>query len=788
MLTDRLRLKKARKLLNKINKLGPKMQAMSDEELQGQTAIFKKQLKEGKSLDDILPEAYATVREADKRILGMFPYDVQVLGAIVLHNGSIAEMKTGEGKTLVATMALYLNALEGKGAILVTPNGYLASRDKKELAPVYEWLGLSVSLAFAEEKDSKKKITAKTKRKWYNSDIVYTTASSLAFDYLFNNLASSKENQYLRPFNYVIVDEVDEVLLDEAQTPFVVSSSPNVQSNLYHLADQFVRLLDPEVDYVFKKDDQLFWLTAHGIEKAEQFFKLDSLFSNESRSVYRHIILAMGAHLTMRRGHDYLVVKGEVVLLDEDSGRLKRGVQVSTGIHQAVEAKEKVELTKIQKIAASITFPALFALFNKVSGMSGTAKVNEEEFLQTYNLKVVTIPTRVPVIRKDYRPLIFLTTRDKLMTAVDDVVEMHKTGRPVLLVAGSVENSEIISELLLNIGIPHNVLNAYNAAYEAQIIKNAGQKNAVTIATNMAGRGTDIKLGPGVKELGGLAVIGTEMLPKRVELQLAGRAGRQGDSGSSQFLISLEDSFISSNSTARQKKYYRKLMKKKSKGKDITLLSGPRIRFSLFMLRTRKEDLNELMRSQTNKMEIILSLQRKNFYTRRDKIMKTDDLQKDVDRIIDNALDLYLEKQDLSDKSDLKYFINQHVTYQQVNVPDNLKTKKAIKDFLKELAYKILDEKKHVLINKKQANDFYQQVIISSMDGNWIDQVDRIEKIKVNAQQWGRSGRPQDLLHQEKAFEAYKDFLDKITLSAFDNLLLSKIFTNEKGQLVVVFN
>ena len=496
----------------------------------------------------------------------------------------------------------------------------------------------------------------------------------------------------------------------------------------------------------------------------------------------------MGAHLTMRRGHDYLVVKGEVVLLDEDSGRLKRGVQVSTGIHQAVEAKEKVELTKIQKTAASITFPALFALFNKVSGMSGTAKVNEEEFLQTYNLKVVTIPTRVPVIRKDYRPLIFLTTRDKLMTAVDDVVEMHKTGRPVLLVAGSVENSEIISELLLNIGIPHNVLNAYNAAYEAQIIKNAGQKNAVTIATNMAGRGTDIKLGPGVKELGGLAVIGTEMLPKRVELQLAGRAGRQGDPGSSQFLISLEDSFISSNNTPRQKKYYRKLMKKKSKGKDITLLSGPRIRFSLLMLRTRKEDLNELMRSQTNKMEIILSLQRKNFYTRRDKIMKTDDLQEDVDRIIDNALNLYLEKQDLSNKSDLKYFINQHVTYQQVNVPDNLKTKKAIKDFLKELAYKILDEKKHVLINKKQANDFYQQVIISSMDGNWIDQVDRIEKIKINAQQWGRSGRPQDLLHQEKAFEAYKDFLDKITLATFDNLLLSKIFTNEKGQLVVVFN
>lgn len=336
------------------------MRKMSDAQLQNQTQIFRELLKKGKTLEDILPEAFATVREADYRVLGLYPYDVQVLGAIMLSQGSIAEMKTGEGKTLVATMPLYLNGLTGKGAMLVTPNGYLAARDEKDLAPVYKFLGLTVSLAFLSTDDEEQKATPQMKRKWYASDITYTTASSLAFDYLFNNLSSTKDRQYLRPFNFVIIDEVDQVLLDEAESPFVVSSKPSVQSNLYGLADQFVNLLDSEKDYEFRKDDGVFWLTAHGIKKAERFFKLKDLFDEQSRAVYRHIVLAMTAHLIMRKGHDYLVVKGKVILLDEDSGRLKRGVQVSTGLHQAIEAKEKVELTNIQKTAASITFPALF--------------------------------------------------------------------------------------------------------------------------------------------------------------------------------------------------------------------------------------------------------------------------------------------------------------------------------------------------------------------------------------------------------------------------------------------
>lgn len=787
MASDSLRLRKPRKLLKKINKLAPQMRKLSDKELQAKTKYFKKQLAAGKTLDDILPEAFAVVREADYRILGLFPYDVQVLGAIVLHQGAVAEMKTGEGKTLVATMPLYLNALTGKGTMLVTPNEYLASRDEEDLAPVYKWLGLTVSLGMAKEGE-KKKISASVKRKWYNSDIIYTTASSLAFDYLFNNLAGSKENQYLRPFNYVIIDEVDEVLLDEAQTPFVVSSKPNVQSNLYGLADQFVSLLDKEKDYIFHKDEGVFWLTAHGIEKAETFFGVKSLFAPEARSVYRHIILAMGAHLTMRRGHDYLVVKGEVVLLDEDSGRLKHGVQVSTGLHQAVEAKEGVDLTNIQKTAASITFPALFGLFNKISGMSGTVKVSEQEFLDTYNVRVVRIPTRLPVIRKDYRPLVYLTTKDKLIEAINMVIEIHKTGRPVLLVAGSVENSEIISELLLNVGIPHNVLNAYNVAYEAQIIKDAGQKGAVTIATNMAGRGTDIKLGKGVKELGGLAVIGTELLPERVELQLAGRAGRQGDPGSSQFFISLEDSFVSSHSTERQKKSYRKSIAKKKRQKKVSLLRNPITSLSLSQLRRRVEANNQFMRADTNKNEQVLALQRKNYYDLRNKVIENEDVEEKIEEIINDALELYFAKENLMNSTKLKYFINQHITYNEVVLPEKLNSKQDVINFLKNIISEDLAEKKKTLINKEQLNEFYHQVMISAMDNCWIDQVDIIDKLKTESRSWGNMGRPQELLQNEAAFSSYLKFLDKIKLAIFDNLLLSQIFVNEKGELVVVFN
>ena len=783
------RLLKVKKILKRVNDLAAEMRALSDEELQGQTTLLKEQLAAGKTIDEILPRAYATVREADYRILGMFPYDVQVMGAIVLNQGNIAEMKTGEGKTLTATMPLYLNALSGQGAMLLTPNDYLAQRDEEQLRPVYEWLGLTVSTGFRKEKSQEnQKVKPAVKRKWYEADIVYTTATNLAFDYLFNNLATNKDEQYLRPFNYVIIDEVDAILLDEATSPFVVSSTPILQSNLYHLADEFVHTLHSKVDYKLNQEQTAVWLTLHGIRQAQRFFRIDDLFNDANREIYRHIVLALRAHFIMRNGHDYLVSEGKVVLLDETNGRLKKGVKVSTGLHQAIEEKEKVKLTQNQRVAASITFPSLFGLFNKVSGMSGTVKSDEQEFFQVYKMRVIQIPTRKEVIRHDYPDKIYLTTRQKLSEAIRETIQLHNQGRPILLVAGSVENSEIISELLLDQGIPHNVLNAYSAAYEAQIVKGAGQKGAVTIATNMAGRGTDIKLGKGVKELGGLAVIGTEMLPKRVELQLAGRAGRQGDPGSSQFFISLEDDFISGHNTSRQKRHYRRLIKKKKKGRNVVVLKSPVLKFSLHMLRDRVASMQELERSQTNKNELILSLQRKNYYDLRNRIMKQQNLQGRIDQIIDQAISYYLEKYKITDRDSLKYFINQHVTYNKVVIPDDINGSKEIKQYLKSFVYQLVEEKKKILITDKQINDFYRQIIISAMDSCWIDQVDVIEKLKISARGWNRAGRPQELLHHQAAFKLYLKFLDKITLAVFNNLMLSRINVNEKGQLIVVFN
>lgn len=787
MLTDRIELRKIKVILRQVNHLAPRMRQMSNADLQKETNKLRQQLKNGKSLNDILPEAYATVREADYRLLGEFPYDVQVMGAIVLNQGSIAEMKTGEGKTLTATMPLYLNALSGKGAMLVTTNQYLSQRDKENLAPVYKWLGLSVSNAFLPE-GAKEHATPAVKRKWYAADIVYTTASSLAFDYLFNNLAQNTENQFLRPFNYVVVDEVDAVLLDEAQSPFVVASGSSLQSNLYQITDKFVRILLPKKDYDLKRNEQICWLTYRGVQKAERFFKIDNLFSQQYRELYRHIILALRAHLFMLKDRDYVVMDDQVILLDEADGRLKRGIQLSTGIQQAMETKEGVKVTAIQKTAASITFPSLFALFNKVSGMSGTAKVNEDEFLDVYNMKVVCIPTRRPMIRKDYRDKIFLTTEDKLLNAINQVIALHKTGRPVLLVTGSVENSEIVSELLLNNGIAHNVLNAFNAAKEAAIIKDAGQEGAVTVATNMAGRGTDIKLGPGIKEKGGLAVIGTEMLPPRIKLQLAGRAGRQGDPGSSQFYVSLEDRYVSQASTDRNKRHYRRLLKQKKQGKHIVELHSPIIRLSLRMLQNRVEANGRMARSQTNKFGTAMGLQRYHFYAQRKKIVETKDLQSKVDQWVKEVIDRYVDREKEWTVFKLKSLVNNAFTYQPVRIFFDLQDRQAIKIFLQRIADAELAQKKKILINNEQKNNFYRQVILNSLDRSWIDQVDYMNNLQFYTTKWGTSGRSPDYIYQKRAYDSFVKMEDNLKFMVVKNLLLSTISLNRKGQLIVGFN
>lgn len=536
-------LRKVKKILKQINALKGKMSSLSDQELVAKTVEFRQRLSEGESLDDILVEAFAVVREADKRILGMFPYDVQVMGAIVMHYGNVAEMNTGEGKTLTATMPVYLNAFSGEGVMVVTPNEYLSKRDAEEMGQVYRFLGLTIGVPFTE--DPKKEMKAEEKKLIYASDIIYTTNSNLGFDYLNDNLASNEEGKFLRPFNYVIIDEIDDILLDSAQTPLIIAGSPRVQSNYYAIIDTLVTTLVEGEDYIFKEEKEEVWLTTKGAKSAEDFLGIDNLYKEEHASFARHLVYAIRAHKLFTKDKDYIIRGNEMVLVDKGTGRLMEMTKLQGGLHQAIEAKEHVKLSPETRAMASITYQSLFKMFNKISGMTGTGKVAEKEFIETYNMSVVRIPTNRPRQRIDYPDNLYITLPEKVYASLEYIKQYHAKGNPLLVFVGSVEMSQLYSSLLFREGIAHNVLNANNAAREAQIISESGQMGAVTVATSMAGRGTDIKLGKGVAELGGLIVIGTErMESQRIDLQIRGRSGRQGDPGMSKFFVSLEDDVI----------------------------------------------------------------------------------------------------------------------------------------------------------------------------------------------------------------------------------------------------
>ena len=547
------RLRQLNKILVQVRGYRKQMAKLSDRKLAGLTREFKKRLNGGESLDDILPEAFAAICEADRRVLGMFPFDVQVLGAIALHQGYMAEMNTGEGKTLAATMPLYLNALSGKSAILVTTNEYLALRDAREMGRVYEFMGLSVAAGVPEKSGDNFKNDEK--KKIYESDIVYTTHGVLGFDYLLNNLVSTASDRFLREFCYVIIDEADSVLLDGAQTPLVIAGSPRVQSNLYEMADFFVTTLTEGRDY--EKEDNAVWLTEEGIAYAERFFQIDNFYGDAYFEINRHVILSLRAHKLFERQKEYIVSdSNELCLLDSGSGRLMSGVKLRGGQHQALEAKEKLEISQENRSVASITFQNFFLLFPKLAGMSGTISDAEEELLAVYHTRVVVIPPNRPLRRVDLDDFYFRDAKKQFAAAIGMVRLLHAKGQPVLVVASSIEETELVSERLLRARVSHNVLNANNAAWEAEIIKEAGQKKAVTVATSMAGRGTDIKLGKGVQELGGLAVIGIgRMANVRLERQARGRAGRQGDPGISRFFVSLEDQVVRNTGSAKLEKY-----------------------------------------------------------------------------------------------------------------------------------------------------------------------------------------------------------------------------------------
>ncbi|OEY82134.1 preprotein translocase subunit SecA [Oenococcus kitaharae] len=767
-------------LLKQINDLQDQMASLSDDALKAQTAVFKKRLGQGESLDDLLPEAFAVVREADYRVLSMKPFDVQVFGAIVLHEGNIAEMKTGEGKTLTATMPMYLNALDGQGAILVTANAYLAERDAEDMGRVYRWLGLSVAVGVSSDEQD---LTVDDKKKIYASDIVYTTNYALGFDYLIDNLSTFPSEKYMRAFNYVLIDEVDSVLLDSAQTPLIISGAPKVQSNLFAVSDNFIRTLKKGPDFKLDDEEKNVWLTQHGIDLAERFFDVDNLFSVPHQDLFRHIELALKAHELLKLNRDYVVEHGEVQLLDAIDGRVMPGTKLQSGQHQAIEAKEHVELTPETRAMASITYQNLFRMFKKISGMTGTAKISQEEFLETYNMKVISIATNKPTIRQDLPDHLYLSLPEKIADSMKRVEVLHKKGQPVLLGTGSVGMSEIYSNILLDKGIAHNVLNAYNIPKEAQIVAEAGQAGAVTVATAMAGRGTDIKLGPGVAQLGGLAVIATEhMKSKRVDDQLRGRAGRQGDPGFSQFFVSLEDDLLIKQGPEWVRHYFRRKSKK--------ILSRHKFRSLVDKTQRYEDEQAHRTRIQALEFDENLRIQRDMVYDTRNKIIFFQgSLDAEILLIAKMAFkDFFAHKENLQETKIVRFILD-NLDYNFVDSPNAFRSQdmKAMITLLLPLVKKRLMERKKFLVDFQQLVHFERMSILKAIDTAWVEQVDNLQQLKVAVVNRQYSQKDPIFEYQREAALSYAKMKSVIRLSALRNFMLSDLVKEKDGSVSIYF-
>ncbi|HEN7899874.1 TPA: accessory Sec system translocase SecA2 [Streptococcus agalactiae] len=784
---NKLRLQRIQKIVNEINNKKVYYAQLSDKELSHQTLILKNRLSSGESLDDILVDAFAVIREANKRILGLFPYDAQVMGAIALHQGTIAEMKTGEGKTLTVTMPLYLNALTSKGAILVTTNDYLAKRDALEMGKVYQFLGMTVGINVF---DKKEEADATIKREVYESDITYTTAGALGFDYLVHNLASNKLEQFLRPFHFVIVDEADSVLLDIAQTPLIIAGDPRVQSNLYGITNNFVLTLKENDEYIHKAKDKIVYLTEKGVSYAKQYFNISELYNDEYWELNRHINLALRAHCLYKRDYDYVVKNNEVKLLDNATGRVMEGTKLQSGIHQAIEAKEDVALTNESRAIASITYQSLFNMFPRLSGMTGTGKSSEDELIKTYHLPVIVIPTNFPIKRVDLADKIYVSLPEKLQATIDDVKQRHSKGQPVLLISGTVEIANIYSKLLLREGIAHNTLTADNVVKEAQIIKEAGQKGSVTCATVLAGRGTDIKLGEGVRELGGLAVIGTERMPNlRMDWQLRGRSGRQGDPGISQFYVSLEDELIVSHSPEWVIKYLKKYSRKETSNYYMV----PRKKRFFYQIvknaQLRSEDKGVSSREQTIKFGESLRIQRENIYQLRNELIADSSIVVDgVIKIIqDNFNDIANDK-DLTEHS-LRRYILENLTYKFKYFPDEFDVHNS--DDVFKLLIDIFDReftaKKTKLQSDNEFDNFVRISILKAIDKSWIEEVDSLQQLKGVVTNRGIGQRDIIQEYYKESLNSYYKMGKEIRYSIVKNIMLSTISKASDGSYSIYY-
>ena len=792
MIKNHFQIQRLKKILAKVKSFESEMAGLSDADLRKKTQEFKERLTAGETLDDLLPEAYAVVREADKRVLGMFPYDVQVMGAIVLHEGNVAEMATGEGKTLTATMPLYLNALSGQGAMLVTTNTYLALRDAQEMGQVYRFLGLTIEAAVVA--DETENLTPKQKRLIYQADIVYTTNSALGFDYLIENLAENKDSQYLSPFNYVIIDEIDSILLDSAQVPLVISGAPRVQSNFYGIMDTFITTLKEEEDYHYDDEKNEVWLTSKGILAAESFLDLEHLFSKENQELVRHLNLALRAHKLYKKDKDYVVRQGdkeaEVVLLDRSTGRLLEMTRLQGGQHQAIESKEHVKLTEETRAMASITYQNLFRLFRKISGMTGTGKVVESEFMETYSMSVIKIPTNQPVIRLDLPDQLYQTLPEKVFASLDEVKHYHAQGNPLLIFTGSVEMSEIYSSLLLREGIAHNLLNANNAAREAQIIAESGQKGAVTVATSMAGRGTDIKLGPGVADLGGLVVIGTERLEnQRIDLQIRGRSGRQGDPGISKFFISLEDDLLRKWGPDWLKKLYKDYSTEEVQQHPVQL--GQR-RFRRLVAKAQRasESSAKMSRRMTLEYAQCMKIQREITYAERNRLIQAEErIDEEISRVLSQVIHQAAYEQSYETRADLYRFILDHFSYHAERIPYDfdIYSPEKIAELLQDIAEQELQAKKAYLKSDKLFTHFQRVSVLKAIDENWVEQVDYLQQLKTALSGQHFSMKNPLVEYYQEAYDGFEYMKERMKQQIVKNLLMSELALNPKGEVIMYF-
>ncbi|WP_298192695.1 preprotein translocase subunit SecA [uncultured Streptococcus sp.] len=778
---DKGEIRKLERIAKKVESYADAMAALSDDELKAKTPEFKQRYKDGETLDQMLPEAFAVVREAAKRVLGLFPYRVQIMGGIVMHNGDVPEMRTGEGKTLTATMPVYLNAISGEGVHVITVNEYLSTRDATEMGEVYSWLGLSVGINLSAKSSSEK-------REAYNCDITYSTNSEVGFDYLRDNMVVRQEDMVQRPLNFALIDEVDSVLIDEARTPLIVSGQVSSEtSQLYIRADRFVKTLT-STDYIVDVPTKTISLTDYGIDKAEEYFHLDNLYDLENVALTHYIDNALRANYIMILDIDYVVSQeGEILIVDQFTGRTMEGRRFSDGLHQAIEAKEGVRIQEESKTSASITYQNMFRMYKKLAGMTGTAKTEEEEFREVYNMRIIPIPTNKPVVRIDHPDLLYPTLESKFKAVVEDVKARHAKGQPVLVGTVAVETSDIISKRLVDAGIPHEVLNAKNHFKEAQIIMNAGQRGAVTIATNMAGRGTDIKLGEGVRELGGLCVIGTERHEsRRIDNQLRGRSGRQGDPGESQFYLSLEDDLMRRFGSDRIKAFLDRM----NLDEEDAVIRSRMLTRQVESAQKRVEGNNYDTRKQVLQYDDVMREQREIIYAeRRDVITADRDLGPEIKAMIKRTIKRTVEAHSHSDRDEalaaiLNFAKNNLVDEQSIQQSDleNLSFDE-IKEELFNRAMVVYDAQMAKLKTPDAVKEFQKVLILMVVDNKWTDHIDALDQLRQSVGLRGYAQNNPVVEYQSEGFRMFQAMIGAIEFDVTRTMMKAQIHQQERERV-----